>query len=248
MDEFKEEREAIKSAPFSKKVEYFWDYYRIHTIAAILIVGFIGSFIYTYATKTDTILYGTLINCSITDEGITNLENAYYEAMGTDLGAESITLDTSMYLDYITQDYNHSINQQKLVVLMAAGEIDFYAGDEYTIAEIAYDGGLVDLRTVLSNEEIAMYEEYFMYIDEKVVEEIELLMDDTSVEYVQPELSYGSAEDMESPVPVAIYIQDNTILGENVTFIDEPAVIGISPNSSRIEETITYLNLLLEIE
>jgi hypothetical protein len=51
MDEFKEERETIKNAPFSKKLEYFKDYYLMKTIIAVVTAAILGGFLFSYFSK-----------------------------------------------------------------------------------------------------------------------------------------------------------------------------------------------------
>ena len=46
MDEFKEEREALKRGTPKQKLAYFWYYYKWHVIISVIIIGMLVSFIY----------------------------------------------------------------------------------------------------------------------------------------------------------------------------------------------------------
>ena len=50
MDEFKEEREALKHGTPKQKFAYFLDYYKWHVIVALAVIGFAGSLIYQAVT------------------------------------------------------------------------------------------------------------------------------------------------------------------------------------------------------
>ena len=65
MDEFKAERESIKQASLKKKLEYFWDYYKWHTIGAFFVLIAIGMFMYTASKSTETIFYAIFFNTDL---------------------------------------------------------------------------------------------------------------------------------------------------------------------------------------
>lgn len=48
MDEFKEEREALKRGTPKQKLAYFWYYYKWHVIISVIIIGMLVSFIYQF--------------------------------------------------------------------------------------------------------------------------------------------------------------------------------------------------------
>ena len=45
MDEFKEEREALKNGTPRQKLTYFWYYYKWHVIIALVVIIMIVSFV-----------------------------------------------------------------------------------------------------------------------------------------------------------------------------------------------------------
>ena len=56
MDEFREEREAIKNAGFKEKWEYFWEYYKWYVIGGAAIIILLTIFIRDMVNKKDWIL------------------------------------------------------------------------------------------------------------------------------------------------------------------------------------------------
>ena len=62
MDEFREEREAMKNGTRKQKLEYFWCYYKWHVICTVAAIAIISSFIYEGVTRKDIALYATFLN------------------------------------------------------------------------------------------------------------------------------------------------------------------------------------------
>ena len=65
MDEFKEERAALKNGTFKQKLSYFWYYYKWHvigiTFGAILVI----SFVHQLVTKKETAFNAVMMNASL---------------------------------------------------------------------------------------------------------------------------------------------------------------------------------------
>lgn len=53
MDEFKEEREALKNGTPRQKLAYFWYYYKWHVIIALVVIIMIVSFIKQLTDRKD---------------------------------------------------------------------------------------------------------------------------------------------------------------------------------------------------
>ena len=65
MDEFKEEREALKNGTPKQKLAYFWYYYKWHVIISIVVIAMVGSFIYQYVNRKDTAFEAVLLYASV---------------------------------------------------------------------------------------------------------------------------------------------------------------------------------------
>ena len=68
MDEFKEEREALKNGTPKQKLAYFWYYYKWHVIISVIIIGMLVSFIYQYVNRKDIAFNAVLLNASSLDQ------------------------------------------------------------------------------------------------------------------------------------------------------------------------------------
>lgn len=242
MDEFKEERESINSAPFAKKVEYFWDYYKWHTIISVAVLIMAVSFLVSFLTSKDSVLFVTMINGYATESGIDDVESQYMDFIGANVNKEEVSINTSVYLNYETEDTNHMYGIQAVVTYLSGGELDAIACDEVSYINLAYLGTFVDLEEVLTEEEMKKYEEQIFYIDQVMLDEIEASDDTEYLNYV-----YGTDPSvMEEPIAVGIYADEESMLIETFYGEGSTAIIGVVSNSCRMENAVSYLKMILE--
>ena len=65
MDEFKEEREALKNGTPKQKLAYFWYYYKWHVIIALVVIIMIVSFVKQLTDRKDPAFYAVMLNASL---------------------------------------------------------------------------------------------------------------------------------------------------------------------------------------
>ena len=246
MDEFREEREAIKHGTPAEKYQYFKDYYRTPLIIAIIALIIVGSFVYQYIAHKETAFYALMLNCSAYPENDRFLEG-YADKAGISLDDYEITLDSAVYLDLDSTFEDSQIASQKIATYSGAGHVDVMMGGGDEFAYYANNVTFKDLRDVLTEEQLVKYEPYFYYFDEAILEEIgEVAMvgGDTS------QLSLPDPKDpdsMERPVPVAIYIDSSTKLNEAYYFknAEDGIAIGIFANAPHPENAQTFIDYIM---
>lgn len=249
MDEFREEREALKHGTLKEKFNYFLDYYKWYVIVSVLILLFAGSLIYQTVTKKDRAFYAVLLNAyDMEQSGSEEYPLLFSEYAGIDPDTYDIIFDNSMYMDssdIAAYDENTMAATQKLMVLIAAREVDVLAASESTINSYAYNDTFYDLRSLLSEEQYQKYEPYFYYIDQSVVREM-AERDIGSDDYVSiPDYpSPRNPENMEEPVPVGIYLDTDSNLKENYLFTDETVIISILANSEHTENAVSFIDFI----
>ena len=167
MDEFRDEREALKNGTPKQKLEYFWCYYKWHVIGTVAAIAVIASFIYEAVTRKDNALYAAFLNSfTIAEDQGEAYKQAVTQAIGIDPNEYEIMIDTSMYIDLENMTDENTYNTiQKMGVYVAAGEIDTLVTNADIFEYYAYIDYLTDLRTVLTPEQLEAYEPYFYYID-----------------------------------------------------------------------------------
>lgn len=256
MDEFKAEREYLKKhGTRQEKWAYFWDYYKWHTIIAVVALVIVISSIYNALTAKDVVLNGILLNSTtMLDETKQNeLMLDFMTQQEINTKKNEITLNTSLYYtvyDDETTDYSNSeltyTASQIMLVQVAAGELDFMTGDLETLTSIAYSEFFVDLTTVLTEEQLKQYEPYLYYMDQHVLELMEAAKDsDSPTQVTIPDVD--KPETMKTPIPVMIDLsrcEDIKTFYPNMKE-DKPIVMGFAVNSKHGELTGKFLDYLM---
>lgn len=260
MDEFKEEREALKNASFKEKWQYFLDYYKWYVIGGGLTLLLVCIFIRDVATAKDYALYGTFINAyafqnedgsekaqALMDEMAARLEidTEEYE-VGID---SSLTIGGSSSVDVtgMTASEVSYQSEQKLMVYIAAGDLDFIAADSTTFLQYATNETFFDLREVLSPEQQEKYEPYYYYVDMAEVNTAnEASQNGTFDSYVPREYDPLDPSTCLEPVPIAVCINNSPKVMDAYYFREEIVPMGIVVNSSHVEDAVMFLDYLFE--
>ena len=162
MDEFKEERETIKNAPFSKKLEYFKDYYLLKTILVLAVLGLLGSLIMNWFSKKEIVLYVTLVNFNLIQESSDGLIAPFAEE-NINTKKEEIFLDSSSYISSDSNEINfikYSYeDEQRLFSMVMTGDLDLFISGGDVIARYAEQQWFEDLDTVIRTEGMSAAEE-----------------------------------------------------------------------------------------
>ena len=260
MDEFKEERAALKNASFKEKWQYFLDYYKWYAIGGGLTLLLLCIFIRDVVTAKDYALYGTFINSYAYEEDNGSIKGqALMDEMATRLGIDtnkytvgidnSLTIGGSSSLDITGMTANEVSYQseQKLMVYIAAGDLDFMAADSTTFLRYATNETFFDVRELLSPEQQERYEPYYYYVDmdevTKANEAAQNLQADSYVGRAYDPLDPSTCID---PVPIAICINNSEKVKDAYHFREEIVPMGFVRNSSHVEEAVMFLDYLFE--
>lgn len=168
MDEFREEREAIKNAPFREKAEYYWEYYRTPVFITLAIIACVVSIIVSIASRPNYVLNGYLLNRYwFTEEGrdCDPFAEEYLTYRGYDTDKYEMELNGSLTYDPDDEEMADITYQtaQLIGTRCAAGDLDFMVADIDTIRVFDEADYYYDLREVYSEEELKAYEERLIY-------------------------------------------------------------------------------------
>lgn len=247
MDEFKEEREMLKHGTLKQKFTYFMDYYKWYVIVAVAVIGFIASLVYQALTSKETRFFAALVNAFeivSPEEHIRGF--ADYAQIDTD--EYDIVFDSSMHIDNSSMTQDTITSSQKLMVFIAASEVDVVMADQDIIEQYAYNDSFYDIREVLTAEQIEKYESRFFYMDLAVAEAIKAAQSDPDYDYSQTPSHPDprKPEAMEQPVPVGIFLDGAQALNEVYYFAYGEPVLAVSATSPHLETVPEYVDFLLE--
>ncbi|MBO5282392.1 MAG: hypothetical protein J6B43_04595 [Lachnospiraceae bacterium] len=248
MDEFREEREAMKQKSFKEKFQYFVDYYKWHVIGGVLAVAFAVSLIHSIVTHKDYAFYYAFLNTYQTPASETFREDFAAQA-GIDLEKYEVMLDTDLYITDNVYDENNVGTVERLMVYIAAGDIDVMAGDVNSMNRYTYNGTFMDLRQLLPEELQAVLEPYYYYMDGAVADEINEHQEIGEIDYVpQYPANPSDPESMTDPIPVGLYIQDCARIQESFIFKESEAVMCIVANAEDPNTVLEYIRFVFDLE
>lgn len=244
MDEFREEREALKNGTFMQKLSYFIYYYKWHVIITVLSVILAVTMIVQIATRKATALYVCMLNTSSQDSE--RYEADFAEFAGIDPGTYNVIFDISMSITPDMMDQETVTSSERLMVYIAASELDVMVTDEASIQEYTNSQYFFDLREFLTPEQVERYEPYFYYVDLKVVSERQAAIDNFDQSYVPSYPDPRKPEEMEQPVPVGIYLDENEALKSNFYFLSDDVVLCVFQSTTRPETALKFVDFLMK--
>lgn len=250
MDEFKAERQALKNGSRKAKLLYFWDYYKWHTIVTIVVIAFAVTLVHNILTQKDMALNGVMLNSIVPTGTLGPNENDAYtqefaEYAGIDLEEFDIRFDVSLYISEENMDDLTVGSAQKLMIYVAAAELDVLVSPIDTFQRYAYQENFHDLRNILTAEQLEAYAPYIYYIDAALVEEIEIAYEEAYSYYVPDFPDPTRPEEMKEPIPVGIYTDSCTKLHENYVFTKKPVVLGVYCNAPNVENASKYIDFMM---
>lgn len=254
IDEIREQQMKTKDMSAKGKWEYFWDYYKVHTIVIILVLVFGGALIHDIVSAKDYCFSAVMMNATLLSA----------DAMG-DSFAEYAQLDTETYqcfIDTSTTLSLHSYDQyglatvQKIMAQMQTGDLDVLVYDSELFNNYAPTQMFLDLRDALTPEELTLYQDQLYYIDYA-----EILREEEASESEEMDASAGldpydeasvlaeterhrHPEAMEDPIPVGIFLTDSPFAQKSGAYANLEPIFGITATSHRYDTSKKYLEFL----
>ncbi len=244
MDEFREERQALRNGTLKDKLSYFIYYYKWHTIAAVAVIAMIVSFVTQLLNRKEMAFYACILN-SVELEAAEAYNQGFAEYAGIDTGTYDLMFDSTLYMSPDGLDEYSVASTQKLMVYIAAGELDVIVSDPGGIQNYANNETFYDMRDFLTPEQVAAYQDHFYYIDMAVVEEKNAAVDALDDTYVPRYPDPRDPEAMRDPRPVGLYL-DGSNIRESYHFKDEDVVLCVLLNGQHPENTRKYIDYVMQ--
>lgn len=248
MDEFKEERAALKNAGFKAKWNYFWDYYKLPVVITAIAIVLITTLVVQIVQRKDTALFVAMINSGELQAEPSLYLNDFCEYAGIDTENSTALFDTTMYIDFDNLNDVTKSSLEKMMVYVAAQEVDAVVTAADMFEYYGYGPTFMDLREFLTEEQIAKYEPYFYYIDQAIVLEKEAASDAMDYDFTPayPE-NPNDPTGMQAPIPVGIYLGENaTTFLDNYYFSGGEPIVGVIVNTERPEITKQFIEFIFQ--
>lgn len=256
IDEIRQQQMKTKEMSAKGKLEYFWDYYKVHTIVAILVIFFAAMFIRDVATAKDYNFYSILFNArQLSGDG---LESAFSEYAGLDTENYECYIDASTGLSLTSFTEYDMATVQKLMATIQIGDLDTVVFNSELFNNYAGNEMFLDLRTVLSEEELNVWKDYLYYIDyvevaaeredvdvEEALAEKDAADDEMRQQEILEETNrHRSPEGMAEPVPVGIFMEESPFAEKSGAYSGLVPVFGFVSTSKRTETGKQFLEFL----
>lgn len=259
-----QQKKAFATMTPKEKLAYFWDYYKMHTIVAIIVIVFVVSFINAYRSSKPTAFYAVLLNADAYEDNAAaaNAWNeGFMEYAGIDPESNQVNIDTSIGISSGGGNQYEVANRQKMMAMMHAGDIHAIVANTETFEIYARLAYFYDLNATFTEEELAPYADLLYYTDgaafdadtDDTLEEL-----DAAQEAVYSMvIDHSDPASMEKPVAVGVRIpQAGNKLGDSgyydyiseydYTFQGYPSeiVIGIPVSVENPKITLQFLDYL----
>lgn len=208
----------MKGLSFREKIESTFYLYRLElgviAVGIFIIIAIVSSVI---TANTNLLLSGDVMNVSMSEEGMTYMNDEYFATLGVRPFMNKVQVVESMYSTAENEDfeYNYSVSSQ-VVALVSAEMLDFQIISKQALEMFLSEDMYLDLREFFTAEELAKYEGKIIYLE------------------------YESTKEM---VPVALdirdmpFIQDN-VGGDNSVFF---AIIKTTPRKAELRNFWEHL-------
>ena len=161
MKKLKSEIRKMRGMKPREALDYFWTYYKIHLMFLAIIIFFAVLILQAnFGKKQELVFAAMLVDTGIPQAAADSAAAGYAEWLELDGETQHVTLDASVNIEGGTV-----AGLQKLMVSVAAGEIDALITD-LDVADYELKGGaLSDLQVVLPEETLAHWHDRLLYAD-----------------------------------------------------------------------------------
>ncbi|MEE3481103.1 MAG: hypothetical protein VZQ80_03835 [Lachnospiraceae bacterium] len=157
MDEFKEEREAVKHGPIKKRIAWFFDYNKWKILAIVLAAVCVGTFIYQQVTKRNTVLYVAMVNFAADPAAEEDVQGRFESTYLENPKKERIVLDSDINIALNVEGVRDGLkyrpeDEEKLGALSVSGGLDLMITGEDVFRKYATQGYFVPLTDVYGED------------------------------------------------------------------------------------------------
>lgn len=157
MDEFREEREAVKHGPLKKRIAWFLDYNKWKILTMALAAVCVGTFIYQQVTKKETALYVAMVNFSADPAAEEEVQGKFESAYLKNPKKEKIVLDSDIHIALNVESVKDGLtyrpeDEEKLGALSISRGLDLMITGEDVFKKYATQGYFIPLTEVYGED------------------------------------------------------------------------------------------------
>lgn len=238
-----------KEKPFKEKFEIFWKYNKVHVFIWAIGLIVLGFFLFQQFSTPVIIFHGMTLNADnqktdAADEFINNFYKSY--EIDPTSGQTIFKTEYSYYPKNEKKSEENFNSSEYILVQKEKTSLDFIIGPLSAVQDIAYNNMFHDLERYLTDKELDLCRNNFLYIDTDVVNEMAAAFEsdkDTSSVTIP---DCANPDEMEKPVPVMIDISNCEALAGlyDLDKLEEPLVIAIMTDAPDKKLTLQFIQYL----
>lgn len=236
------EKEKLRQLKGLKKLQYLWDYYKLHFTVAGIFLYIIGYMLYGHFTQKNNVLYAAFINVAPSEAMTEQLSDGFLVSQDMDLNKNAFYLYSGLYLTTDTENPYHEYTYASRIKLIAAIDnetLDCALMDQEAFDAFSQNGYLCNMEEFLSEADPKLYQD----CRELLRKNIEILEDNAEEASLDSSVEY-TAETEEYPMALDV---SRTPLLEEAGFT-ESVYLGIIKNTVRKEAVAEYIRYLCSYE
>ncbi|WP_113674248.1 hypothetical protein [Vallitalea guaymasensis] len=217
----KSNKAKFKELKRKEKVEYIWEYYKLHIFAGIFVLIVIGSFlnIWVFNPPPKSAVSVNFVGSSIFADNTEPLEKELNPIIVTEeMGNKKVFINT--YIFGMKDPQMQMATQTKFIANISARELDVLILDKEQFDSLVLQGSMLPLDQVFSEDELGK---------------------------LTDRLLKGKSEEDTNEQIYGIDITDNEKI-KTVMVGDSDIVIGVVSNTLKIEESKKVIKWFLEME
>ena len=249
-EEIREQRKKLKGQGFKAHLSYFWDYYKVHTFVALILIIFLVILIRDVKNNKPAAFYAVLVNSGsgfISED----LSQTFADYAGIDTKEYDCNFDTSTSFNPSLTDQTTLAAVEKVIANISAKDLDVMVADESSFSYFANQEDFIDLTLVFTKDELATLEPYIVYVDQAYLDYlnsdeyqayISSYQYDTSNKYAVMAADFAergivpplSKDDMENPIPIGLRVPESSPLVTSGAYEGTAPICAIVVNTQRI--------------
>lgn len=184
-------------------LDYFWTYYKIHLMFLAIIIFFLVLILQAnFGKRTELVYAGMLVDAGVSQEAANRAAEEFTDYLGLDRETQQVTMDAGIY----AAAGGTVADLQKLMVSVAASEVDGFLTTPELLNYLLKGGALSDLGTVLPEETLTALSDRLWYADAQALGAWSEANRAGNIQDVML-VALGS-EGMAQPVPVGVAVAD----------------------------------------
>lgn len=269
-EDFENQKKMLEGRTRKEKLAWFWGYYKIPVIVFAVTIFLVISLVRTWLNNKPEAAGLVMLNCEneqAYDDPSDWLEQPLADYLAVNLSTNSLMLSTGGYLSPGGSTDQYEIAEaQKVMVYVAANEVDVMCADAWNFESYAVADMFLDLRKVLTESQLTKYRDYIYYVDGAVIQKRQdyTASGDTNEAFVSGTIAditdntkASEAENrdnwtlpdpdtMEDPIPVGIVMTDSPYFAETGLYTKAVPIVGVAANSKHLEEAHNIVDFLWE--